>query len=191
MLVQRYYAAANTIDVANQYRQGMLAIERTWATHKWETRLFQTFMGISLCNAFYAYKHFEDRRITLQDFTNLVVQGLVDAAKETDVAMAEAVTEEAVGERLRQRKSSERAVDVLSDPCIDHALYSCQEYNVGTGTKHAGRCRVCGSQNAHHYCQTCSPDVTQRGGIFYICAPGAHGRHCYAKHMHVVLKGLK
>ena len=80
--VQRYYHAANVIDVHNQYRQGLLALERVWATKSWKTSLFQTYVGIMHVNAFMAYKYEQPSNVTLLDFTEQVAGGLVGAAQQ-------------------------------------------------------------------------------------------------------------
>jgi hypothetical protein len=72
LLIREYFRAANRIDIHNQYRQGLLAIERTWKTKSWELRLFQTVMGITLVNGYLAFKYLTDKEMTLREFTNSV-----------------------------------------------------------------------------------------------------------------------
>ena len=80
-VVKKYYEASNVIDVHNQYRQGLLAIERVWATHSWKLRLFQTYMGTLLVNAFLGYRYESSGELTMREFTEQVVVGLLEAAK--------------------------------------------------------------------------------------------------------------
>jgi hypothetical protein len=68
-VIRGYFRAANCIDIHNQYRQGLLAIERTWKTHSWQLRIFQTMMGTVLVNGYLAYKHLTANRPTLREFT--------------------------------------------------------------------------------------------------------------------------
>jgi hypothetical protein len=35
-VIREFFAEANKIDILNQYRQGILAIERCWKTQSWE-----------------------------------------------------------------------------------------------------------------------------------------------------------
>ena len=70
LLIREYFRAANRIDIHNQYRQGLLAIERTWKTQSWELRLFQTVMGMTLVNGYLAFKYLTDQEMTLREFTN-------------------------------------------------------------------------------------------------------------------------
>ncbi len=55
-VIREYFQTANSVDYHNQYRQGILAIERTWRTKSWNLRLFQTVMGKILVDGFFAFK---------------------------------------------------------------------------------------------------------------------------------------
>ena len=77
------------------------------------------------------------------------------------------------------------------EPLPAHALVSNQLKNLGTAGTHVGRCRVCKKAAACGHCHTCSDMKAGRGGIFYLCIPGAHGRHCYVRHLHAALDSEK
>jgi hypothetical protein len=49
----RYFSA---IDIHDHYRQGILAIERSWKTHKWWKRVFGTLLGVAVTNSFFMYR---------------------------------------------------------------------------------------------------------------------------------------
>jgi hypothetical protein len=65
-LIRQYFHSANLINIHNQYRQGLLAIERTWKTKSRLIRLFQSVMGITLVNGYFAFKFMTPHSPTLQ-----------------------------------------------------------------------------------------------------------------------------
>ena len=185
-IVQRYYRAANKIDIANQYRQGVLGIERIWNTKQWKCRLFQTFLGICFCNAYSAYRHFEKEDMSMEFFTVQVVEGLVERAGGAPQAQVDIMHD--VPTPLATRAKNKRRVEAAMDE-PDHALISNATFSLGTSCNNAGRCRICDGNRAHHFCRTCTKDMSERGDIFLVCSPGKHGRHCYVCHLHNVLGG--
>jgi hypothetical protein len=81
LIVQRYLEAANKIDVANQSRQGLLAIKRAWATQSWKCFIFQTLLRMMLCHGFLAYHSFEKDDMPLEFYTVQVYNGLIERVK--------------------------------------------------------------------------------------------------------------
>ena len=61
-VVQKYFAAAPSIDIHNQIRQGMLSLETALRTQKWEVRGFSTVLGMALVDSYKAYR-FENRSV--------------------------------------------------------------------------------------------------------------------------------
>ena len=77
-LIREYYRSVNRVDIHNQYRQGIWAIEKTWKTRSWNLRLFQTVIGKILVNALFTFRFVNGNTPSLHDFTNLVAQALCD-----------------------------------------------------------------------------------------------------------------
>ena len=65
---------------------------------------------------------------------------------------------------------------------------------VGSLLNFAGRCRIC-TEHAYGHCSTCTDyggaRRMVRAAVWFLCVPGASGRHCYAAHMHEQLTGRK
>ena len=76
-LIREYYRSANRVDIHNQYRQGILAIEKTWKTRSRNLRLFQTVIGKILIKALFTFR-FITGKTPSHDFTILVAQALCD-----------------------------------------------------------------------------------------------------------------
>jgi len=55
--VELFFSHFSVIDVHDHLRQGSLAIENFWYTHKWWHRVFGTILGIIITNAFYCYRY--------------------------------------------------------------------------------------------------------------------------------------
>ena len=55
-MVEEFYSCFGIIDVHDHLRQGSLAMEREWYTHKWWHRVFTTILGICLIDSYLAYK---------------------------------------------------------------------------------------------------------------------------------------
>ena len=183
LVIQRYYCAANAIDIANQYRQGLLAIERGWSTHSWKIRIFQTLMGMMLCNGLQAYKYFEKEQITLEDYVDNVVRRLVIRARVDELEAKGDGDISAKEKTLRARAAMGEGSGDEPTHIPDHALHSCKDFGVGTPAQHKGRCKICHIDRAYHFCKDCSNMRKPRGGIYFICGPGVGRRHCYVQHM--------
>ncbi len=68
-VIHKYFSAANTIDIHNQYCQGILAIKLTWKTQNWEIRIFQSLIEMILINGYLAFKSLNIENPTLKEFT--------------------------------------------------------------------------------------------------------------------------
>ncbi len=75
-LIREYYRSANSVDIHNQCRQGILAIKKTWRTRIWNLRLFQTVIRKMLVNALFAFRFETGKTRSLPYFTNTVAQAL-------------------------------------------------------------------------------------------------------------------
>ena len=181
LLIREYFRAANRIDIHNQYRQGLLAIERTWKTKSWELRLFQTVMGMTLVNGYLAFRHITDREMTLLEFTNSVA-----------LAMCAKVVEGVGGVvGVATRGARQAAMDsqvARADPGdLPHALFNGRALGLGA-SRGEGQCRLCMDKHASGVCKTCSTGLdTDRAKPFWICYNGRHGRQCYRQHLHDTL----
>jgi hypothetical protein len=56
-MIEEFFSCFSQIDVHDHYRQGSLAIEKSWITQKWYHRVFATLFGVSITDAFLAYKY--------------------------------------------------------------------------------------------------------------------------------------
>ncbi len=184
-LIREYFRTANGVDIHNQYRQGILAVERTWKTKSWNLRLFQTVMGKVLVNGFLAFKFKTSKSPCLRDFTNVVAQALCeDEAEKEDYEVAE---------RTRAQKQAKTTPSAVAPPSqrIKHALVRGSSIDVG-GKRNQGPCKLCKDQHASGVCVTCSEGLdTDNAKPFWLCAPGQHGRQCYFRHLTEMLTPSK
>ena len=139
-------------------------------------------------NAFMAYKYEQPSNVTLLDFTEQVVGGLVAAAQLN-------LEEEGGGLGgwgVTLRRSQSKAAQDLATAMPLHCLLSNKIKGVGSLPNFAGRCRIC-TEYAYGHCSTCTDyggaRRKVRGSVWFLCVPGASGRHCYAAHMHEQLTG--
>lgn len=80
-----YYGAAQTIDVHNHHRQGILALEVSLATKVWWKRVYASVLGMIETNAFLAYLRMHPRALTdprhtdltHKEFTSMLAYSLV------------------------------------------------------------------------------------------------------------------
>jgi hypothetical protein len=182
-LIREYCRAANSVDIHNQYRQGILAIEKPWRTRSWTLRLFQTVIGKMLVNALFAFRFETGRTLSITDFTNTVAQALCGVGD----------AEEAEHERGRTRAtpttSSLRNAVAQSAGRLSHALVKGTSIGMGNG-RHQGPCRLCKNKHATGVCVRCSNRMnTEDPDLFWICSPGFHGRQCNCQHLHDMLGG--
>ncbi len=78
--------AANRIDVHNQYRQVISAIERTWKTRRWDFSIFQTIMDMTLMNCFLEYTFLANNHPLFGNFTNQVTIPMCAEGEEEHVS---------------------------------------------------------------------------------------------------------
>ena len=73
-MIEEYFSCFSNIDVHDHYRQGSLAIERSWVTQKWYHRIFSTILGICVTDAFYAYRLYSKTLVqsALDDYTTFI-----------------------------------------------------------------------------------------------------------------------
>jgi hypothetical protein len=55
-MIELFFRHFGAVDVYDHYRQGSLALELHWSTHTWWHRMFATMLGVTVTNAFFAYK---------------------------------------------------------------------------------------------------------------------------------------
>ena len=182
-IIREYYRAANRVDIHNQYRQGILAIEKTWQTRNWNLRLFQTVLGKIIVNALFAFRYITGKQPTLHDFTNVIAQALCDDDDE------ESDAEESGRTRAeRNARSMPSAVGPPKDR-ISHALVKGASLGLGNKRKQ-GPCSICKNKHATGVCVTCSKNLHREDHeIFWLCSTGMHGRQCYCQHLHEMLRG--
>ena len=184
-LIREYFRSANSIDIHNQYRQGLLAIERTWKTKSWVTRIFQTVMGMTLVNGYLAFKYITEKEPTLREFTNGVELAMCAKVVEEGRVHASVAASTRGARAARQAQEASRA-----DPGeLPHTLFNGKALKLG-GKKGVGVCKICGNNLNHAagVCKTCSTGLeTDNRKPFWVCYAGKHGRQCYRQHLHHVL----
>jgi hypothetical protein len=189
-VIREYFRTTNNVDIHNQYRQGILATERTWRTKRWNLRLFQTVMGNILVNGFLAFKFKTGKSPSLRDFTNVVAQAMC-------AGEGEEADEESDGKTRAEKQSriaeiavappSKRIKHALVSKGIKHALVKGTSLGVG-GKRKQGPCSVCKDRHATGVCVTCSKGLdTDSPKPFWLCSTGPHGRQCYCQHLHEML----
>ncbi len=180
-LIREYFRTANSVDIHNQYCQGIRATELTWKTKSWNLRLFQTVMGKVLVNGFLAFKFKTGQSQSLHDFTNVVAQALcADDEEEADDGAAG---------RTRAQKQSRMSKSAVAPPSerIKHALAKGTSIGVG-GKRKQGPCNMCKQRHATGVCVTCSKGLdADAPELFWLCSTGVHGRQCYCQHLHEIL----
>jgi hypothetical protein len=181
LIISEYFRAANGIDIHNQYRQGILALERTWKTKSWELRLLQTVMGMTLVNGYLAFKYITERNITLREFANGVALTMCAKEEEGGGGCASTAT----------RGALQAATDALvarhDSGDLPHALFNGRALGLG-GNGREGQCRVCLNNHALGVCKTCSEGLNMdKPKVFWIFYPGRHGRQCYCLHMSMMV----
>ena len=77
MMIQEFFDCFSNIDVHNHYRQGSLAMEKSWKTHKWYHRIFTTVFGMCVVDAFYAWKYECHKKMEFTEFTSTLAHELV------------------------------------------------------------------------------------------------------------------
>jgi hypothetical protein len=83
-MVHMFFEYFNAVDSHNQLRQGSLAMERNWLTHTWWHRVFATILGITVVDAYKAYKHEFNQRgslleepVTFLEFVDQLAYSLI------------------------------------------------------------------------------------------------------------------
>lgn len=72
-LINTFFSCFHKIDVNDHMRQGSLALEKSWLTHKWYIRFFTSIYGICVVDAYLAYRydakmHFISKPMSFTDF---------------------------------------------------------------------------------------------------------------------------
>ena len=75
-----YFSFAQKVDVHNHRRQGILAMERTIQTQKWEFRLICTLLGIIMVDAYmmFCHENDSDEQTSFESFVNEVAMELAN-----------------------------------------------------------------------------------------------------------------
>ena len=185
LIVERYYNAANTIDMANQLRQGLVQIERVWKTKSWERRIFQSVMGMHAIDAKLAFEYETGLSMTVQEFmNNLAMQMISDA----DAGKDEVVVTTPM--KLRDRVMIEvEEPPTVSKKLPEHSLAKCSRYGLGGVAGH-GKCRECKTITTY-FCETCTNMTLSFFGkqksVCYLCLPTETLKRgykpCYQKHL--------
>jgi len=84
-VVEKYFSNANAIDVHDHYRQGGLALERSWRTHTWWHRVFATLLGMCETDAYLAFYHFGGHDVQHPRFTRALAAQLIACGRPAPV----------------------------------------------------------------------------------------------------------
>ena len=76
-VISDYFEYSNAIDVHNHARQGVLRLEDCWRTQDCWFRLATTFIGMTLTDAWKAYKYHTDENIPVRIFADKVSKQLI------------------------------------------------------------------------------------------------------------------
>ncbi len=163
LLIREYFQAANRIDIHNQYRQGLLAIERTWKTKSWELRIFQTVMGMTLVNGYLAFQHITGRETTLRDFVKQPTAWRWPCVPKLWRWWVGVATQGA-----RQAKDSQ--VDRGDPGDLPHALFNGRALGLRASQVEV-QCRLCMDKHASGICKTCSTGVCKTCSTFVARQP--------------------
>jgi hypothetical protein len=82
--VEHLFKYFSVIDVHDHYRQGSLRLEKAWVTKKWWHRIVCTILGMSVTDAFLAYRYEyhgdaynNSKELDFTDFLHILVQKMV------------------------------------------------------------------------------------------------------------------
>ena len=98
-----HYLYRHSVDDHNNLRQSMPAIEKTWVTHRWPTRVFQFLLAISEVNTYKAFVYFiwkDEEFMTLHEFRRKLANSLIN----NDYLYAEKEEIPSINERKKRRK---------------------------------------------------------------------------------------
>jgi len=125
-VVSKYFEKSNVIDRHNHLRQHELALEEVWLTKDPWFRMFTTFVGMTVTDAFLAAKHQTPKkanihRMTMKKFAKILAHDLwnIDFSKKAKIV-------EEIGEGTNQRGKRKRtSYDVLNS----HRILKTQKRN--------------------------------------------------------------
>lgn len=157
MIVQQFYSCFSTIDVHDHYRQGSLALERTWTTRTWWHRLLATLYGMIITDAYLAHRFEYRARHQGSD------EGMFEF-RDWMHRLAHQLINNTMGERPKRHRI---AADVLDQDCNDQdhrlvALSTLPAYDRNSfqsGNTRAKRCcKIC-REKTGYFCLTCSSNL--------------------------------
>ena len=190
-VVQKYFAAAPSIDIHNQMRQGVLSLETALRTQKWAVRGFSTVLGMSLVDSYKAYR-LENRSVperlleypsfflwheavTYRLLTNNIgVSSRALRSQDLNVTRTETPETPSAG-----RKSGPQSpLAVHKAVPLSKTLYGIekkrqneQKENPRSNFRYRLRCRVCG-EPASFICAGCSRDSRHSSDrLVALCGP--------------------
>jgi hypothetical protein len=165
-MVELFYKCFSKIDVHDHLRQGSLAIEKEWLTHKWWHRILATIFGMCVVDAYLAYsyemKMVCDVPVEFLEFVDKLSYQLIN-----NIFLA---------------PSARRSSPAPEPPKVDakHLLRTLRSLPgkaqlAGRGQR---RCHFCKSP-CSYYCMGCS-DLTL-DTVVPVCGAGV--RDCYMEHL--------
>jgi len=166
-LISEYFQYSNTVDIHNQYRQKLLALEKAWVTTDGWFRIFTTIVGTVVTDAFLAYKTFtaqtDNQLITMRWFVDRLASDMLRGAN---------VDEE---EDVKDILGWHPLINIPKKPNSKQVATQVQ--------KRCVICRKAGRNNVKttYMCQ--NPRCTQNNlGPVYICKRGSNTYNCHLIH---------
>lgn len=172
-IVEDYYDGSPAVDIHNHMRQGGLALEESWGTHRWQHRMYACIFGIIECNAYLAFKYFNGDKedLTHQNFTEALALQLLNYNHSHTLPENQSTPQ----------NRAERPAAIQVSPPNNSTAHTLRALSKDDARKRVQRkCIICSrvrkiQQKASYYCETCGINAV-------LCSPNT-GRNCFAYHV--------
>jgi hypothetical protein len=198
-ILAKYFENSNAVDKHNQTRQFDLGLEKHWITQSCWFRLITTFVGITVTDAWKAFKHgvadSSESNLTALDFADKLVFELMKysfAEKKTPLNLSPPVkvartTPPHAAASNRTITIEEASPNEVSEITPASAFVHTMQFGAidpATGRALRHRCRLCGMHTAVS-CRECGQE--DNGGRAYYCCKDSRGnkkeKRCWSQHV--------
>ena len=170
-VISNHYRYRDAVDSHNAKRHAPIGLETTWATKKWENRVFGFILAITEINIFNAIRYFntDTKYESVLQFRKVFAESLIKNKYYSTIN----ITEDDMITPVR-RRSKRVTVD-----CGDHECCSLPKYTKFSFTKMVDA----ESEYPQALCHDCGKKTKKKTRTFCKCSPG-HYRcfTCYNKH---------